>query len=140
SERTYPELVANGYSHRSRGECLGVGLIDQFSDFQCVRIDLHNIRSLLALTSSQNQTIRSKPNVIDAESKGDGVALNRSLATRHPEKGLAAPRCDIQPFTIFGHLDTVRSGGFASRHLYPTLSSVPFPQLTIHVAGHHLRA
>src|SRR5262249_55050718 len=62
---------------------------------------------------------------------------DRRLPARQANERLAAPAADVQPLTVFGDLQTVRTGCFATWHFHPSGVRVPFPDLTVDLARHH---
>src|SRR5207302_1507470 len=113
-----------------------IWLLDEFLDFQSVRIDLHDIRSLrtrrrASLTGAEQRAIRRPADVIDAKPERNAIAFRRRLTARKAEERLASPRGNVEPFAILRNFQPVCSGGFASRNDLPSRAGVPFPDLAV---------
>src|SRR6266852_3622067 len=107
---------------------------DQFLHFESVRIDLHDIRSLLAggctaLPRSENRTVGRPADIVHAKTKRDDISLRWCLSTRQAEERLASPGSNVEPFAVLGYLQTICAGCFAPGNNFPTLTGMPFPNL-----------
>src|ERR1700682_5218542 len=75
--------------------------------------------------------------IVEMKTNRNTVPLDRRLPARQANERLAAPSANVQPLTVFGDLQTVRPGCFATWHFLPSGARVPFPDLTVDLARHH---
>src|SRR5262249_17342820 len=112
---------------------------------QSIWIDLDDVRRLrtrgrAALAGCQKHSVGGPADVIDSESKRNILPFRRGLAEGQPVKRLAAPGRDVQPFAVFGDLESVCSSGLTAGNNLPALAGVPFPDFAVLFARHHLVA
>src|SRR6516162_5057949 len=139
--RTEPEFVGDLNGGGSDAEPIDIGVANEFLDPQRGRIDLHNVRCLRrrspSLASGKQRAVRGPSEIVETKANRNTVPLNRRLPARQANERLAAPSADVQPLTVFGDLQTVRTGCFATWHFLPSGVRVPFPDLTVDLARHH---
>src|SRR6204780_5366991 len=139
--RTEPEFVGDLNGDSTDAEPVDIGVANEFLDLQGGRIDLHNVRCLRrrrpSLTRSKQHAVRSPAEIVETKANRNTVPLDRRLPARQANERLAAPSANVQPLAVFGDLQTVRTGCFATWHFLPSGVRVPFPGLTIDLARHH---
>src|SRR5437773_4344977 len=139
--RTKPDLLSDLDSNSSEAERITVGVANNLLEFQRVRINLHDVRRCRSggatLARSEKRTVGRPPDVVDAKPDRNDVFLDRRLAARQANERLVSPSTNVEPFTIFGYLDPIRTGCFAARYHPPPGTRMPFPQLAIVLARHH---
>src|SRR5579871_631700 len=83
------------------------------------------------------RTVRRPSEIIEPKANRNTVPLDWRLPTRQANERLAAPSANVQPLAVFGDLQTVRTGCFATWHLFPSSARMPFPDLAADLARHH---
>src|ERR1700682_5917128 len=139
--RTEPELVDDLNGDSTDAEPVDIGVANEFLDLQRGRIDLHYVRCLRrrgpSLARGKQRAIWGPPEIVQTKANRNTVPLDRRLPARQANERLAAPSANVQPLTVFGDLQTVRTGCFATWHFLPSGARVPFPDLTVDLARHH---
>src|ERR1700716_3122427 len=136
--RTEPEFVGDLNGDSSDAEPVDIGVANEFLDLQRGRIDLNNVRCLRrrgpSLARGKQRAVGGPSEIVEMKADRNTVPLDRRLPARQANERLTAPSADIQPLTVFGDLQTVRTGCFATWHFLPSGTGVPFPDLTIDFA------
>src|SRR5215471_4920834 len=112
--RTEPKFLGDLNGDSSDAEPLDTRLANEFLDLQSSRIDLRHVRRLRrrcpSLTGSKQHAVRSPPEIVETKANRNTVFLDRRLPARQANERLAAPSANVQPLTVFGDLQTVRTG------------------------------
>src|SRR6202140_375874 len=90
-----------------------------------------------SLAAGKQPAVRGPSEIVETKANRNTVPLDRRLPARQANEGLAAPSANVQPLTVFGDLQTVRTGCFATWHFLPAGVRGPFPDLTVDLARHH---
>src|SRR5262249_6908377 len=67
------------------------------------------------------------------------VPFDGRLPARQTDHRLTPPAADIEPLAVVRDLQAVRARRLAARYFLPSACGVPFPQLAVVLARHHLR-
>src|SRR5437588_61590 len=106
AERPAPEFFAHLHCNGTGAKRVGVGLPNQFLNFESARIDLYNVGCLLAgsgttLTRGEKQAVGRPSYIVNAKTKRDGISLRWCLPARQAKKLLASQCSHIEPLTVF---------------------------------------
>src|SRR6202140_1332394 len=93
-----------------------------------------------SLAAGKQPAVRGPSEIVETKANRNTVPLDRRLPARQANERLAAPSANVQPLTVFGDLQTIRTGCFATWHFLPSGARVPFPDLTVDLARHPISA